>query len=951
MSHVLDRLVSGRFVADRKPVISLKDAERRQVFSPLNVTRRAIRYEPLVFGNRKQLVIDCCHILNDFTHKLLMISGPSGRGKSSFVRGLCEMLGGGHQQLLWFDVSAHTDQDEIVRFLIEYMTYVLREFGDQAKTEEAQKHQADLRDTDPFVTLMQLLEQSSHIPIVIVIDNVDFIVSSRQTIRSVELKDTLNFLLGYDNVKLIFSGTQMPLADMSPLSPLIHHMELPKLAPQEGWTIIQRHCDLSVGMLESEYRQLIHYCDGEPFAIYLLSQFARSQPDFHYWLSLFEVHQGHIYNAFLAHLLNSLTPQETKLLGLFSLINHSITATGLKALVGVCMPELRQFSFTDIEHSDIHVLMQKVFPPQLVLDQLRNRQREREALAQGNRNHRPIEAFYQLWERFRDTLKQVLPPEMRALYHSQLQQFYIEERNKPLWKRVYQARTRHLLTEAQYHSNQVKKLEREGYTSQNLGALAASASGQILNTAPRAQAGSPEQPPFATATPTADTQADTQVERSQSIPQTDTAPPAPPVDLTVPSPSAYDHADEPTSDNEAEWAALAQHLEAQEAPSDENPSDEDPSDMDWLAAVEAENTPDPHWNPDSPPAMPASRLTSTPAPTGSTTLSQPIIVQVQAPFATATTDPTPSSTSSSHPATQQPAPVQPPTPAVDHGSLTDTTTSQPTTVPPLEPPAPTDTATPIKAKKPAVPKLPDWLDAALKAFSPLPMAVQGRLKPLAFAVHGTDTRVGGNALYELIAQLVGQRHPHELTPAQLDAIEQLYIGTLQWLDQQPGLAKDDLLPVRLRLALGRFYKTHYHHNQALSELSAVFTSLSKHPSPPPDLMAATASAIGGIHAYRQHWPSAVKAFRQALRYTPDSNPQKADHAFQLALCFEGMGQLKLAIEAYHDSYKLALDQQNPVACAAALYNLGCLYWDHQAFKKAKTIFEKCLIFDEQHDAA
>ncbi|MCA9841019.1 MAG: tetratricopeptide repeat protein, partial [Cyanobacteria bacterium HKST-UBA03] len=236
-------------------------------------------------------------------------------------------------------------------------------------------------------------------------------------------------------------------------------------------------------------------------------------------------------------------------------------------------------------------------------------------------------------------------------------------------------------------------------------------------------------------------------------------------------------------------------------------------------------------------------------------------------------------------------------------------------------------------------------------FSPLPMAVQGRLKPLAFAVHGTDTRVGGNALYELIAQLVGQRHPHELTPAQLDAIEQLYIGTLQWLDQQPGLAKDDLLPVRLRLALGRFYKTHYHHNQALSELSAVFTSLSKHPSPPPDLMAATASAIGGIHAYRQHWPSAVKAFRQALRYTPDSNPQKADHAFQLALCFEGMGQLKLAIEAYHDSYKLALDQQNPVACAAALYNLGCLYWDHQAFKKAKTIFEKCLIFDEQHDAA
>ncbi|MEZ4573437.1 MAG: hypothetical protein R2857_00675 [Vampirovibrionales bacterium] len=109
--------------------------------------------------------------------------------------------------------------------------------------------------------------------------------------------------------------------------------------------------------------------------------------------------------------------------------------------------------------------------------------------------------------------------------------------------------------------------------------------------------------------------------------------------------------------------------------------------------------------------------------------------------------------------------MQPPAQAVDHGGLTDSaaphrptapnpasrSATSPSVATPLLPPQPNP--------KPAVPKLPDWLDAALKAFSPLPMAVQGRLKPLAFAVHGTDTRVGGNALYELIAQLVGQRHP------------------------------------------------------------------------------------------------------------------------------------------------------------------------------------------------
>src|SRR5690606_13001123 len=142
--------------------------ERRDMLSPLNVTRRAVRYEPRVFLNRKDTILSTVEALNLPQKKLFLISGPPGRGKTAFARALTEMMGGGSEQLLWFDVSRHTDFDEVIRFLVEYMTYVCRLDLENEFVPDA---------LNPIATLERLLRKAAAYPILIVIDNMEHLVT------------------------------------------------------------------------------------------------------------------------------------------------------------------------------------------------------------------------------------------------------------------------------------------------------------------------------------------------------------------------------------------------------------------------------------------------------------------------------------------------------------------------------------------------------------------------------------------------------------------------------------------------------------------------------------------------------------------------------------------------------------------------------------------------------
>ena len=235
--HVIERLVTGQFVAHRQQGKSYPMRDRRDTLSPLNVTRRAIRYEPLVFSNRREQIITCANMLNRPENRLMLVSGPTGRGKTAFVRGLVEMMGGGKEQLLWFDVSRHTDFDEIIRFLVEYMTYVFR----MAEQEEETDLPAIPEDVNPIATLEKLLHRATDFPILLVIDNVEHLVTQDFMLKSRELKEAFNFLLSFPNIKLILSGRQLPLTDMNPSASAIFHMPLEPLDSDAGIALIKAH--------------------------------------------------------------------------------------------------------------------------------------------------------------------------------------------------------------------------------------------------------------------------------------------------------------------------------------------------------------------------------------------------------------------------------------------------------------------------------------------------------------------------------------------------------------------------------------------------------------------------------------------------------------------------------------------------------------------------------------
>lgn len=873
LAHVLDRLISGRFVADRKSAISLKDAERRQVFSPLNVTRRAIRYEPLVFSTRKSLIIQAAQVLNDDIHKLLMVIGPPGRGKTAFVRGLVELLGGGKQQLLWFDVSPHTDQDEIVRFLIEYMTYVCREFGAHHQDHEALIHE------DPIEALMALMAQSSDIPIVIVIDNVERLVSSRNTLRSVELRDTLNFLLGYDNVKLVLSGTKMPLSDMSANSPISYAIDLPVLEPEAAWTIIERYGHLDRGLDPTLYQHLLPLTQGEPYALYLLAQMVSAHPDSAYWLEHLSNHSSQLYKAFLDDAFSRFDPQDMALLGLMSLIRHGVTKTGLKAMASYCVPELEREFNAVFEHPHLHHLMQKVFPPQLVLDQLRNRQRDKEAMAQGREQLEPIEAFYQLWEGFTEAVCQHMPIEVRRVYHTQLQQFYMEERQKALWNRTYRARTRHLLAEAQYHANQANKLQRSGGTSNPTDSENDS----------EAWANDPH---------VIDSSHLSYVARHQ---------PLDPLPAKV-------------NDSFSLMEALG-GSPSSIAPSSSFSSSDAMTDEEVLLIDRALR-----GGSSTTPALPAAAPTIVVKPTIHMTPPPTENVGIALP----------------HPSQNlSPASAQEPLLPDQH------TRELSNTAPHSEPSPSTNTSN----TPPSLPQ-PHWLDLTLQPLEPLPSQLRSLRQHLKGLLQNelTDPTEALAPLLTLLEQINQHSTKFTLTPHQLSAIEGLYAQALNWAQdhlQAPANA-NSLIDIKHRL--GMFYKSHFHYNQAFQWLSEAYQLTQEQSQADTEQVASLLTDLGFIHLYRHHWAQAIEVFQEALLFLSSDSQLRQETLFRLALCYDETKEPKRAVEAYHQCYKLAQAHQNWVACAAALYNLGCLYWEYGQPRKAQKVLEHCVAYDRQLDA-
>jgi tetratricopeptide (TPR) repeat protein len=476
---VLKRLEEGSFVPLRKTQPHAGQSERRKILSPLSVTRRCIRYEPKVFSHRLSQILQMAHALNDATSKILLVDGAQGTGKTSLARGLIELMGGHAErkdtpdpQVLWFEANRHTDLEEIIQFLIQGITELCDTkaasgpFSPDRRMDRSRT--ATPSGEDPLKRLEKGLQHAASMPLFLVLDNVEFIVDANLRLNSPPFKELLNFLLARPNIKMALIGERLPYADMSPNQEGVLHIRLEGLTEADTLEIWRRKSaktepNHDPAILEESLtdeadslKQLYHKTKGIPWLVKAVTALHQ-----HAGLSFSALNrslkEGSEPSRDLVQLVYECLPTEAhrRLLQTLCFLRHPVNTKALYALNQACFPLIEAgtsgeaANITDLlEHPLIRPLLKVSFPPQQVLNQLRNRAESRKT--------DKFSPWFELYLSVKQALYQTLPPAEQARIHDVLQDFYLKDKSNEAEQRILRIKNRAMLAEARYHGGFVR---------------------------------------------------------------------------------------------------------------------------------------------------------------------------------------------------------------------------------------------------------------------------------------------------------------------------------------------------------------------------------------------------------------------------------------------------------------------------------------------------------------
>lgn len=468
---ILERLQTGTFVPERRSKSgSLTLSERRDTVSPLAVAKRCIRYDPLVFQNRTDLVIQMAEALNDPVHKMLMVTGPQGSGKTSLVRALVEMMGGGPEQLLWFDINVHADFDEITQFLIRYVTYICTARnipasdsapggrrprpGGEGTPPPSPVSTAQARQ-DVLDTLRTHLESVADLPLLIVIDNLEYIVDPEYQIQSFAFKEILNFLLSFPNIKMLLLGERLPYGDISVDAEVVTEIKVTGLSPQASVPVLQDH--VPNGRVSEEVCQnLVRLSGGMPWQLRSLNTLARFEIPLALVVETAQAPGKTLLECMTEEALAQLDEAAHQIVTVLCCLRHPVDVPTLRAVLAVCAPGVATEVLQQPEASLIRMFLKKLYPPQVVLRQIRTQLEHPSAETPAGRGQ-PNPWFEIGHRQIRKILYHRLPEEERQALHTHLQAFYQQEKDTPFEGRIYRIKTNALGAEAAFHAGMARK--------------------------------------------------------------------------------------------------------------------------------------------------------------------------------------------------------------------------------------------------------------------------------------------------------------------------------------------------------------------------------------------------------------------------------------------------------------------------------------------------------------
>lgn len=504
-AEVVERLKNGRFVAKRKSSRRTDpravsdhpdDKDRRKTASPLSIIKRCIRYEPLVFKHRFKEILKLIEALNSPLCKIMLIEGAEGVGKSSLARAVIEPMGSQNEQVLWFDINRHTDFEEVSHFLLRTIQGL---FSDQLAS-LAHESQAFLNDRrtdsnrqslekprastggDPLlIHLEKQLKLIPNIPLLLILDNVEFLVDGAQRFNSAPFKDVLNFLLDFPNIKILLLGERLPYADMSPDDVSIFQLRLDGIPTPLATEWLKEAQDVvppDMGTLETALSlpfpgaeesitselNLVQKCQGYPWMLKALLRLnhktglsLKTLDDL--LISTGRPNDGSEHQQLQAmarqitQLIEDRLPdQQRAILYLLSFIRHPVNLASLQAMIGNCYPALTPERLNAealdamINHSLLRSILKISYPPQEVLSHVRQG-------AQAGK-FRP---GYELQLNLKSMISQRIPAEEKARLHTCLKDLYIRERGLESKGRILRIKNSALLSEARFHSAAIQK--------------------------------------------------------------------------------------------------------------------------------------------------------------------------------------------------------------------------------------------------------------------------------------------------------------------------------------------------------------------------------------------------------------------------------------------------------------------------------------------------------------
>ena len=456
---VLERLESGQFVPERKgKSTSVVMQDRRDTLSPLAISKRCIRYEPQVFYHRKETVLELAKKINTPEHKIFLITGIQGIGKTSLVRGLVEMMGGGKEQVLWFDINVHTDFEEITQFLIQYIEYIAKSLGlaqsEQAPPSLFKNIPASMSGTErnALEKLSQSLQKLGNLPLMLVIDNVEFIVDPEYQIQSFSFKEILNFLLSYANIKMVMLGERMPYSDISVDSEIVYEVKLTHLNEREGVDSLRRGAEreYSSETLQALYKQSA----GLPWILNLQKRLENRGIGYDELMNMPIKPGTYFLDAMIEQILVQLSPSELALLCLITQVRHPIDRKTLLTLLSMIFPSLPQEEryqlWNQLDKSLIRPFLKRSFPPQVVLKQVQQQLATQQAL-------QPDPWFDIVHRQVKKYLYARLPEDQKVSIHQALQDLYLNDKNLPEEERLFKLKGKAMAAESTFHGQRAKR--------------------------------------------------------------------------------------------------------------------------------------------------------------------------------------------------------------------------------------------------------------------------------------------------------------------------------------------------------------------------------------------------------------------------------------------------------------------------------------------------------------